>query len=91
MNIVEMGLAGQAAQVAANKLAEYEALVMAHDMSYGYSDDSSVNARGMKEYDAIQALAKEIPQADAIRIWNAAVDKKFIPAVCHEYYMKAAA
>ena len=92
IDIMKDGLAGQQAQVNANKLiellAEYERLCNAHDLTFDSSDDLEVWRRGQKQLSAIMVLEALIPEADAVRIWNAAVDKKIRAELRHEYYMQ---
>lgn len=57
-------------------LAQFEALVQAHDLTFEYSDDFRTWHRGKKELDEIRRLAKNLAIEDVRRIWNANADLK---------------
>lgn len=59
-------------------------MVKSHDLTYGYSDDPRWYRLGSQSYAAIEAAAKKIDRAEAVRIWNENVAKKLsIPAASH--------
>lgn len=53
-------------------------LCEAHDLTYAYSDDSSVYRKGKGKHDEIIAMAKQLDPASAARIWNEFVDQKIL-------------
>jgi hypothetical protein len=71
-----------------DKQARFEKLVAEHDLTYNYSDDGSVWRRGQAQRDEIVALAKELPEADVIRIWDAKVDRTLVESVRKDWYWR---
>lgn len=69
-----------------DRLKEFEELVDAHDVTYNYSDDSSVWRRGQAQWEQIMSIAKDLPQEDVARIWNAKMDRYFLPEYAPEWY-----
>lgn len=57
-------------------LKEFEEMVRRHDLTFAYSDDHRHYTSGHKSLIAIRKASKEIPRADAIRIWNSICDEK---------------
>ena len=66
----------------------YERLVVAHDLTFVYSDDHSVYLRGRKERDDIQSIEEDNPSLwrDFKIIWNSQVDKKIAPDFRKDWY-----
>lgn len=69
-------------------LAEFEAMVNRHDLTYSYSDDGSVWRRGLASEKAIREAAKQFPKDDVERIWNAMVDRFIIEDARKHFYWK---
>ena len=72
----------------AEKMQQFEQIVAGHDLTYHYSDDSRAYSKGSAERKKILELAKELPEDDAKRIWNAYVDKKLIPDARDQFYWR---
>lgn len=70
-------------------LDEFRAMVRSHDLTYDFSDDRRVRARGDKNFAAIKEVAKQFDWADVVRIWNEEVDKKLSSAARSSFYWKA--
>lgn len=69
-------------------LDEFHQLVRRHDLTHMYSDDGSVYRRGSAELEAIREAAKQFPREDAVRVWNAEVDRKMTEGFREEFYWK---
>lgn len=69
-------------------LEEFKTRVEQHDLTHEYSDDSRVWQAGANDYRAIVNLAEQLPRAEVVKIWNAVVDSKLVPAARSEYYWK---
>lgn len=70
------------------QLKAFEALVAAHDLTYSYADDYKAYQRGYEQYVAIKRAAGRISREDAVRIWNAQVDKKIVEGHRGSFYWK---
>ena len=57
----------------------FRKLVVAHDLTYHFSDDHRSYVTGEKQYVAIKELAKKLPPGVAAEIWNESVRKKLNP------------
>ena len=69
------------------KLEAFADACQRHDITYAYSDDHRCYTRGRMERAAIETMAVGIERADAVRIWNAAVDRKLrFPEDRKQYY-----
>lgn len=73
---------------AADDLAEFARMVDRHDLTFAYSDDHRHYTAGKASIAAINEFAKRIPRAEAVRIWNAAVDRKLVADVRNDWYWK---
>lgn len=73
----------------ADKLAQFAQLVACHDLTYQYSDDGSVYDKGYQSYWNIVEFSKTIDRADAVKIWNANVDKSLNEEYRKEFYWKS--
>jgi hypothetical protein len=51
-------------------------MVKGHDLTYMYSDDPRWYRAGSQSFAAIEAAAKKIDRAEAVRIWNENVERK---------------
>ena len=71
-----------------DKLAEFEKMVRAHDLTFQFSDDHSYWVRGQATLKAIQEAAKELPAEDVERIWNANVDRKLADFARKDFYWR---
>ena len=60
-------------------LDEFRKLCENHDLTYSYSDDNRYYEAGRRQYSEITSAAKQLPRADAVRIWNEVVDRKLKP------------
>lgn len=69
-------------------LAEFEAMVNGHDLTYQYSDDGSVWRRGQNEYDKIVAATLLLPIEDVKRIWNAKCDRTLVASEAPRWHWK---
>ena len=69
-------------------LNEFDKLVRLHDLTYRFSDDGRVYARGTKAFNEILKKAKEIG-SPAVEIWNKYVDKKMIGRCRETFYWDA--
>jgi len=58
------------------KLEKFKELVNAHDLTYSYSDDFRVWARGQDSWAAINEAAKGLDPKECCAIWNAKVRKE---------------
>lgn len=67
-------------------LCVFARMVDEHDLTFTYSDDHSVWVRGNEEYRRIKVMAEALPETEAVRIWNDAVDRKLLPGVREEHY-----
>jgi hypothetical protein len=70
------------------KLEQFTELVNRHDLTFVYSDDYSVWARGEASLKKIRALGAELPEVEAAAIWNSMVDRNLIPSARVQYYWK---
>jgi len=70
------------------RIALFQRLVNEHDVSYDYSDDPGVWRRGSSEKTRILQLAEELPEETVISIWNARMDRYFIPEEAPHWYWK---
>lgn len=55
---------------------QFARMVNTHDLTYMYSDDSAANRRGEASLSAIRSAAKQLPEDEVTRIWNAMVDQR---------------
>lgn len=67
---------------------QFQKLVDEHDLTYSYSDDHRCWQRGQSQRDAIAAMAKTLPRADVVRVWNAKVDRSLMPQFREPFYWK---
>lgn len=65
---------------------EFEKMVNGHDLTYSYSDDSSVYRNGVHQENRIKEAAKQFPIDDVKRIWNEMVDNKLIESARKPFY-----
>ena len=62
-------------------------MVQRHDLTYPMSDDNRVFMAGADSLARIMKYAREnLEKADAVRIWNANVDKKLTADVRKNWY-----
>lgn len=66
--------------------ANFRDAVERHDIAFAMSDDHRVYRRGLEDRKLIEAHAKLLPIAVAVRIWNEVVDTKFVPEARQYYY-----
>ncbi len=69
-------------------LEEFETACKQHDLTYGYSDDSSYWRRGTVSEDRIRKAAEQFPREDVERIWNAVVDTKLREGFRETFYWR---
>lgn len=69
-------------------LEEFERLVRRHDLTYFYSDDRASYNRGRESLARIEAVARELPRKDAVRVWNAVVDERIAEQHRAGFYWK---
>lgn len=69
-------------------LAEFERMVKAHDLTYGYSDDNRAWMRGSAERKAIMSAANLLPRDKVVEIWNRVVDMKLRKGFREQFYWK---
>jgi hypothetical protein len=70
------------------KLKLFTEAVDRHDVSYEYSDDGGVWRRGSEQRAAIRAMAGELPNDKVAQIWNARMDRYFIPSEAPRWYWR---
>ena len=68
------------------KLTAFTKLVLAHDLTYEYSDDHRAYSNGLYSYAAICKAARDLKKADANKIWNAVVDQKVVEKARDQFY-----
>lgn len=67
---------------------KFRELCEAHDITYDFSDDSTVYRRGDDQYKQIVEVSKQIPRNLAVQIWNETVEKKLLPNAWDDYKWK---
>jgi hypothetical protein len=70
-------------------LAEFEAMVANHDLTFEYSDDSEVWRRGHQSLARINDAAKYLNRTDVVRVWNANVDRRLAEGARDAFYWRA--
>lgn len=65
----------------------YFDLVLRHDITYAFTDDGYVYARGHEEHKRLQALEEVIGRPAAVRLWNLAIERLFTPE-CRGMYLR---
>lgn len=68
-----------------DKVKKFRELCEAHDLTYDFSDDSSVYSRGEQQYKEIVELSKQIPRNISRQIWNQTVEKKLLEHAWKDY------
>lgn len=59
-----------------------------HDLTYVYSDDGRVYAKGRQSLEEIEAAAAKLPPGVAAQIWNRVVDEKILAEHRTDWYWK---
>lgn len=72
-----------------SKIAEFEKMVRDHDLTYSYSDDGAVYRAGSAAHDRIRAAARDLPEEDVRRIWNAKVDATIAEDYREPFYWRS--
>jgi hypothetical protein len=71
-----------------DKIQQFNELCRVHDITYSYSDDHQAWQKGRDHHAKIMELSKEIPNNEAVKIWNKYVFEKLSEHVVEEYLWK---
>jgi hypothetical protein len=63
-------------------------LVKYHDVTYDYSDDSSVRRNGGAQLYVIKTLAAQLPLEFVTEVWNKKMDEYFVAEEAPNWYWK---
>ncbi len=69
-------------------LEDFERACIAHDLTYGYSDDPRWYRAGCDSEDRIRKAAEQFPREDVERIWNKMVDTKVVEGARSNFYWR---